>query len=60
MFRTLLAAASLVSLFAIDARTRAAGDPRGPRYGVGFDPLAAARGQSPSWAWTISSSSIPR
>jgi hypothetical protein len=45
MHRTLLATTLLVSLFAIDARSRVAGDPRGPRYGVGFDPIGEALGR---------------
>jgi hypothetical protein len=45
MHRTLIAATFLFSLFAIDARTRVAGDPRGPRYGVGFDPIGEALGR---------------
>jgi hypothetical protein len=40
-----LLAASIVSLLAVDARTRTPGDPRGPRYGVGFDPIAEALGR---------------
>jgi hypothetical protein len=43
MHRSLLLAASLVTLIAIESRTRVPGDPRGPRYAVGFDPLAQAR-----------------
>jgi hypothetical protein len=45
MHPSLLLAASLVSLFALESRTRVAGDPRGPRYAVGFDPIAEARGR---------------
>jgi hypothetical protein len=42
MLPSLLLAAAIASLFAVDARTRVPGDPRGPRYGAGFDPIAAA------------------
>jgi hypothetical protein len=45
MHRTLLATTLLVSLFVIDARARAARDPRGPRYGVGYDPIGEALGR---------------
>jgi hypothetical protein len=45
MHRALLLAASLSLLFAADHRTRAARDPRGPRYGAGYDPIAEALGR---------------
>jgi hypothetical protein len=43
MHRSLFLAASIILLLAVDRRTRVAGDPRGPRYGGAFDPLADAR-----------------
>ena len=43
MPRSLFLAVSLISLLAVDSRTRVPGDPRGPRYGAAFDPLAGAR-----------------
>jgi hypothetical protein len=45
MHRALLLATSLALLFAADARTRPARDPRGPRYGAGYDPIAEALGR---------------
>jgi hypothetical protein len=45
MHRSLLLAASLALLFAVDGRNRAPRDPRGPRYGIGYDPIAEALGR---------------
>lgn len=42
MLPSFLVAASIASLFAADSRTGTSNDPRGPRYGVGFDPIGEA------------------
>jgi hypothetical protein len=47
MFPSFLIAASIATLSVVDARTRIARDPRGPRYGVGYDPIGEALSRAP-------------